>query len=274
MLLHSAMFPSPPATTASNSVTGTAGNGEFQLTSDQTLFQDFGTVSALGEIDLAAPYLNVYEPVISQNGSVNLTATNGQLYINSSVAGSSVNLSASGLLTIDAGSTIYASGIGGGVSINVSALNVSAGAQLLSLNSTGTLLVTSYNDSGPIFLTGDSYGAIDTATSQSELILGSEFFAAISNGGNTNFGAINIGDSNTSSITAQSFSGAAGTVAIGAGGSLNLTANSIGNDAQTTIQTDALGVVSNSANLSGLTSTSGGPRHPWQVLRSDRKPRR
>ena len=235
-----------------NSIAGNADGGAFQVNSIFQLYLDTGSISAQGEIDISAPALNVYDPITSSNGAVNLSASNGELYINSSVAGTNVTLTANGLLVLDANSIVQA-GQFGQVTLDVSALNVSAGASILALNGSGTLLVTSYNDGGPIYLTGDSYGVIDSGTSGSELILGSEFFNAI------NFSAIQIGDSSTPAITAQSFSGSSGTVTIAPGVALALTAGSIMNDALTTISTDQLVVVSNAANLSGLTTTSGGP---------------
>jgi hypothetical protein len=238
------------ANNAINSISGIAQNGEFQVTSNQGLTAE--NISAEGEIDLAAPYLYVYDGTnITSQNSVNLTSTSGYLYINGSVQGSNVSLTSNGLLTLDADSIVQAGNFGE-MTLNVGQLNVSAGAQLLALNGSGTLIVTSYGDAGTIYLSGDSYSAIGPAAN-SELVLGSEFFNAI------NFSAIQIGDGGTSAITAQSFSGAAGTISIAAGDSLNLTAATIGNDSLTTIQTDLLNVVSNSANLSGLSSTSGGP---------------
>jgi filamentous hemagglutinin family protein len=237
-----------------NSVTGYAGNGGFSVYSDQGLYQDYGSITATGDVNLAAPYLYVYDNINSQ-GSLNLTATNGELYINTSIAGSSsVNLTANGLLTLDAFAIVQAGSPGniGNVSLDAGQINVSAGAQLLALNGSGTLTVTGYNDTGTIYLSGDNYATIGS-TGMSQLVLGSEFFNAI------NFSAISIGDNNTPSITAQSFSGNPGTITIAAGDSLALTAGTIGNDSLTSIKTDQLSVVANTANLSGLTTTNGGP---------------
>jgi hypothetical protein len=218
-------------------ISGTASAGGFDIFSNNFL-QVLNTTAA-HEINISsAAGMNLsYSSLVAGTGGYGGIFLSGPQinFYSASLVSDSSNTGASSIvlqtdsLTVSGGTTFNASGPGDGIQI------------------------TTLTNGRPIYVTADSYGTTGVYfPGLPELVIGAEFFS----GAETN--AIDIGNSSTSSITLASIANTAGTVVVPQGTQLGLTAGSISADGYTTLAVDAINVVSNSATLTRVSSSTPG----------------